>query len=184
MPELNYITQIVFILFEDLTQPEKSEHRFRVHIHFSPGVRCRDELSASSDAAAKFSPELSSKPLQLQVVTRQPPAAGSTAGVAGEGGVAVGGAVGQKPTDTGGNSPNLGSPIENADTPFRPPLHKELVVRRKSDVSFYLGSTVGDGGRFKSFSETEFQKIQQTGIVYDGTSDKGLSERRTTSFFP
>ena len=51
------MTQIVFLLFEDLSQPEKSEDRYRVHIHFSPGVRCRDELAGFSEAK-KTSPEL------------------------------------------------------------------------------------------------------------------------------
>ncbi len=44
VPELNYMTQIVFLLFEDCSQPEDSDLRYCVTIHFSPGVRCRNEL--------------------------------------------------------------------------------------------------------------------------------------------
>ena len=44
VPELNYMTQIVFLLFEDCSKPEDSDLRYRVTIHFSPGVRCRSEL--------------------------------------------------------------------------------------------------------------------------------------------
>ena len=43
-PELNYMTQIVIMLFEDVSQPEDSEQRYRVEVHFSPGVKGRLEL--------------------------------------------------------------------------------------------------------------------------------------------
>ena len=54
IPELNYMTQIIFLLFEDTSQPENSDLRYCVDILFSPGVRCRelDHLHDLPDANA------------------------------------------------------------------------------------------------------------------------------------
>ncbi|KAG7473922.1 hypothetical protein MATL_G00100860 [Megalops atlanticus] len=42
--ELNYMTQIVIMLYEDNNKDPSSEERFHVELHFSPGVRgCEDE---------------------------------------------------------------------------------------------------------------------------------------------
>lgn len=38
--ELNYMTQIVIMLYEDPTKDPTSEDRFHVELHFSPGVVC------------------------------------------------------------------------------------------------------------------------------------------------
>ena len=38
--ELNYMTQIVVMLYEDPTKEGNSEERFHVELHFSPGVNC------------------------------------------------------------------------------------------------------------------------------------------------
>ena len=36
--ELNYLTQIVIMLYEDSSEEENSERRFHVELHFSPGA--------------------------------------------------------------------------------------------------------------------------------------------------
>jgi hypothetical protein len=36
--ELNYLTQIVIMLYEDSSEEEDSERRFHVELHFSPGA--------------------------------------------------------------------------------------------------------------------------------------------------
>jgi len=36
--ELNYLTQIVIMLYEDSSEKEDSEKRFHVELHFSPGA--------------------------------------------------------------------------------------------------------------------------------------------------
>jgi hypothetical protein len=36
--ELNYLTQIVIMLYEDSSEEEDSEKRFHVELHFSPGA--------------------------------------------------------------------------------------------------------------------------------------------------
>lgn len=38
--ELNYLTQIVIMLYEDLSKDPHSDDRFHVELHFSPGVAC------------------------------------------------------------------------------------------------------------------------------------------------
>ena len=38
--ELNYMTQVVIMLYEDLTKEVSSDERFHVELHFSPGVNC------------------------------------------------------------------------------------------------------------------------------------------------
>lgn len=38
--ELNYLTQIVIMLYEDQTKDPHSDDRFHVELHFSPGVVC------------------------------------------------------------------------------------------------------------------------------------------------
>lgn len=38
--ELNYMSQIVIMLYEDPTKNILSEERFHVELHFSPGVNC------------------------------------------------------------------------------------------------------------------------------------------------
>ena len=64
-PELNYMTQIVFMLFEDISKPEDSLDKYHVDIHFSPGIKGRAELcstdGASSTLLKKSSPELPEK---------------------------------------------------------------------------------------------------------------------------
>ena len=40
VPELNYMSQIVIMLYEDPTKDALSEERFQVELHFSPGVVC------------------------------------------------------------------------------------------------------------------------------------------------
>ncbi|XP_043933664.1 inositol hexakisphosphate and diphosphoinositol-pentakisphosphate kinase 2-like isoform X1 [Protopterus annectens] len=43
VPELNYMTQIVIMLYEDNNKDPSSEDRFHVELHFSPGVKgCED----------------------------------------------------------------------------------------------------------------------------------------------
>ncbi|XP_060228241.1 inositol hexakisphosphate and diphosphoinositol-pentakisphosphate kinase 1 isoform X9 [Meriones unguiculatus] len=44
--ELNYMTQIVIMLYEDNTRDPLSEERFHVELHFSPGVKGVEEGSA------------------------------------------------------------------------------------------------------------------------------------------
>lgn len=68
-PELNYMTQFVFMLFEDVTKPEGSADKYHVDIHFSPGIKGRRELifEGSSTLLKKSSPELPEKSPQVFV---------------------------------------------------------------------------------------------------------------------
>lgn len=40
VPELNYMTQIVLMLYEDPQADKSSDKRFHIELHFSPGVKC------------------------------------------------------------------------------------------------------------------------------------------------
>ncbi|XP_013367910.1 PREDICTED: inositol hexakisphosphate and diphosphoinositol-pentakisphosphate kinase 1 isoform X8 [Chinchilla lanigera] len=53
--ELNYMTQIVIMLYEDNTQDPLSEERFHVELHFSPGVKGVEE-EGSAPAGCGFRP--------------------------------------------------------------------------------------------------------------------------------
>lgn len=69
--ELNYMSQVVVMLYEDPTKDPCSEERFHVELHFSPGVNCcvqknlppgpgfrphsRNESAASKNAVKVFS---------------------------------------------------------------------------------------------------------------------------------
>ena len=68
-PELNYMTQIVFMLFEDTSKPEGSLDKYHVDIHFSPGIKGRRELivDGSSSLVKNSSPELPEKSPQVFV---------------------------------------------------------------------------------------------------------------------
>jgi len=53
-PELNYMTQIVFLLFENIQAPKDSKDRYKVEIHFSPGAKGREEIIASGLSASNL----------------------------------------------------------------------------------------------------------------------------------
>lgn len=53
--ELNYMTQIVIMLYEDNTQDPFSEERFHVELHFSPGVKGVEE-EGSAPTGCGFRP--------------------------------------------------------------------------------------------------------------------------------
>jgi hypothetical protein len=38
IPELNYMTQLVLMLYEDPTADVASDNRFHIELHFSPGL--------------------------------------------------------------------------------------------------------------------------------------------------
>lgn len=49
-PELNYMAQIVFLLFENKQEPEDSEDRYKVEVHFTPGGKGRDEIITGTES--------------------------------------------------------------------------------------------------------------------------------------
>jgi len=48
--ELNYMAQIVFLLFEDKQEPEDSEDRFKIEVHFTSGDKGREEIIAGDES--------------------------------------------------------------------------------------------------------------------------------------
>jgi len=65
-PELNYMTQIVFMLYEDVAKKNGEKGKFMVDIRFSPGVKLSPDIAEEADNGApqsimdlmKTSPEL------------------------------------------------------------------------------------------------------------------------------
>lgn len=149
IPELNYMTQIVFLLFEDLSLPERSDNRYRVHIHFSPGVKCRDELAAPSDTK-KSSPEVVGKSMQAAHFVKRMPA---------DSGV-------QRRHSSHDN------PLDPTDV-AKPDV---VIVRRQSEFNMVGGgfstsvSTPPAESRFKSFSETEVQAARKNHAKLAGSA--------------
>ena len=43
-PELNFLSQIVILLFEDETQPLDSDSRYHIHLHIGSGVKARKQM--------------------------------------------------------------------------------------------------------------------------------------------
>ncbi|XP_053128434.1 inositol hexakisphosphate and diphosphoinositol-pentakisphosphate kinase 1 isoform X2 [Hemicordylus capensis] len=54
--ELNYMTQIVIMLYEDNNKDPSSEERFHVELHFSPGVKGCCEEDGAAPAGSGFRP--------------------------------------------------------------------------------------------------------------------------------
>ena len=44
------MAQIVFLLFEDKQEPEDSEGRYKVEVHFTPGGKGREEIVAGNES--------------------------------------------------------------------------------------------------------------------------------------
>lgn len=51
-PELNYMTQFVFLLFENGQVPVDSEDRYKIEIHFSPGAKGREEIISAGESVS------------------------------------------------------------------------------------------------------------------------------------
>lgn len=53
-PELNYMTQFVFLLFENGQVPVNSENRYKIEIHFSPGAKGREEILSNGESVSNI----------------------------------------------------------------------------------------------------------------------------------
>ena len=52
------MAQIVFLLFEDKQEPEDSEDRYKVEVHFTPGGKGREEIIAGDKSAGSSTESL------------------------------------------------------------------------------------------------------------------------------
>ncbi|XP_048828364.1 inositol hexakisphosphate and diphosphoinositol-pentakisphosphate kinase 2-like isoform X3 [Brienomyrus brachyistius] len=73
--ELNYMTQIVIMLYEDNNKDPFSEERFHVELHFSPGVKgCEDEENVPMGSGFRpASAEKKTDPGSLEDLSRDEP---------------------------------------------------------------------------------------------------------------
>jgi inositol hexakisphosphate/diphosphoinositol-pentakisphosphate kinase len=69
--ELNYLTQIVIMLYEDPTKDPLSEDRFHIELHFSPGVNC--SLQKSLLSGASYRPSSKSADQKTVITTATSP---------------------------------------------------------------------------------------------------------------
>ena len=53
-PELNYMTQFVFLLLENGQVPVDSEDRYKIEIHFSPGAKGREEIISAGGSVSSL----------------------------------------------------------------------------------------------------------------------------------
>ncbi|XP_070536718.1 inositol hexakisphosphate and diphosphoinositol-pentakisphosphate kinase 2-like [Ptychodera flava] len=56
--ELNYMTQIIIMLYEDPEKDPASEERFHVELHFSPGIKSLCEVVDSHNSEAGYDPDI------------------------------------------------------------------------------------------------------------------------------
>lgn len=54
VPELNYLTQIIIMLYEDLSKEPTSDDRFHIELHFSPGVVCCQQKNSNAPKGPGF----------------------------------------------------------------------------------------------------------------------------------
>ena len=52
------MAQIVFLLFEDKQEPEDSEDRYKVEVHFTPGGKGREEIVTGSESTSSSTESL------------------------------------------------------------------------------------------------------------------------------
>jgi hypothetical protein len=71
IPELNYLTQIVIMLYEDTSVDPQSDKRFHIELHFSPGAYdCLDEQNKPQSKNQDESPRVVKIPVKTTSLTR------------------------------------------------------------------------------------------------------------------
>ncbi|XP_051039549.1 inositol hexakisphosphate and diphosphoinositol-pentakisphosphate kinase 1 isoform X15 [Phodopus roborovskii] len=147
--ELNYMTQIVIMLYEDNTRDPLSEERFHVELHFSPGVKGVEEGSAP--AGCGFRPASSEneemKPDQGSIENLCP------------------GKASDEPDRALQTSPQ---PIEGTGLPRRSPL----IRNRKAGSMEVLSETSSSRpGGYRLFSSSRPPtEMKQSGLGFEGCS--------------
>ncbi|XP_007619838.1 inositol hexakisphosphate and diphosphoinositol-pentakisphosphate kinase 1 isoform X9 [Cricetulus griseus] len=147
--ELNYMTQIVIMLYEDNTRDPLSEERFHVELHFSPGVKGIEEGSAP--AGCGFRPASSEneemKPDQGSIENLCP------------------GKASDEPDRALQTSPQ---PIEGTGLPRRSPL----IRNRKAGSMEVLSETSSSRpGGYRLFSSSrQPTEMKQSGLGFEGCS--------------
>jgi len=68
--ELNYMTQFVFLLFENGQVPVDSADRYKIEIHFSPGAKGREEIISAGESTISLGSDIKKNVFPL---TRQLP---------------------------------------------------------------------------------------------------------------
>ncbi|XP_052039354.1 inositol hexakisphosphate and diphosphoinositol-pentakisphosphate kinase 1 isoform X14 [Apodemus sylvaticus] len=147
--ELNYMTQIVIMLYEDNTRDPLSEERFHVELHFSPGVKGVEEGSAPAGCgfrpASSENEEMKADPGSIENLCP-----GKTA---------------DEPDRALQTSPQ---PVEGTGLPRRSPL----IRNRKAGSMEVLSETSSSRpGGYRLFSSSRPPtEVKQSGLGFEGCS--------------
>ncbi|XP_073921921.1 inositol hexakisphosphate and diphosphoinositol-pentakisphosphate kinase 1 isoform X12 [Castor canadensis] len=147
--ELNYMTQIVIMLYEDNTQDPLSEERFHVELHFSPGVKGVEE-EGSAPAGCGFRPASSENEIKTDQGSMENLCPGKAS---------------DEPDRALQTSPQ---PSEGPGLPRRSPL----IRNRKAGSMEVLSETSSSRpGGYRLFSSSRPPtEMQQSGLGFEGCS--------------
>ncbi|XP_029329319.1 inositol hexakisphosphate and diphosphoinositol-pentakisphosphate kinase 1 isoform X8 [Mus caroli] len=147
--ELNYMTQIVIMLYEDNTRDPLSEERFHVELHFSPGVKGVEEGSAPAGCgfrpASSENEEMKTDPGSIENLCP--------------------GKASDEPDRALQTSPQ---PVEGTGLPRRSPL----IRNRKAGSMEVLSETSSSRpGGYRLFSSSRPPtEVKQSGLGFEGCS--------------
>ncbi|EDL79987.1 similar to KIAA0377-like protein (predicted), isoform CRA_c [Rattus norvegicus] len=147
--ELNYMTQIVIMLYEDNTRDPLSEERFHVELHFSPGVKGVEEGSAPAGCgfrpASSENEEMKTDPGSIENLCPAKPS--------------------DEPDRALQTSPQ---PVEGTGLPRRSPL----IRNRKAGSMEVLSETSSSRpGGYRLFSSSRPPtEMKQSGLGFEGCS--------------
>ncbi|XP_060030514.1 inositol hexakisphosphate and diphosphoinositol-pentakisphosphate kinase 1 isoform X19 [Erinaceus europaeus] len=146
--ELNYMTQIVIMLYEDNTRDPFSEERFHVELHFSPGVKGVEE-EGTAPTGYGFRPASS----ENEMKTDQ----GSMENLC----------PGKPPDEPDRALQTSPQPPEGSGLPRRSPL----IRNRKAGSMEVLSETSSSRpGGYRLFSSRASTEMKQSGLGFEGCS--------------
>lgn len=71
VPELNYMTQIVLMLYEDPQADSNSDKRFHIELHFSPGVKSLLDDGGKDSISTAFTAENITNPRAVEMTSQR-----------------------------------------------------------------------------------------------------------------
>ena len=176
VPELNYMTQLVLLLYEDPKADPLSEKRFHVEMHFSPGAKTMDdpEFLARSSPTRKRSVE------DVRLAGASKPAHGIDTGTAGKmSQVNEVASVGQGSQDVLNDSLSAAASIGGLETSSLVSTgsnagHSESVEKEQDATESYAGSSQSpelnsteeepsESGDFEAFDDKPFDETVYAG---------------------
>ena len=202
VPELNYMTQFVLLLYEDPKADPLSEHRFHVELHFSPGAKTMDdpEFLTRSSPTRKRSEEEMRNPSAGIATSGMDTGGGCTMDKVDDNTVLEDGQQGQGEPDCSLTAntalPDLESSAQGAMIASSNPGQSEVIEREPEAVQSNDGrsqstSTEGEpseSGEFEPYDDKPFDETVYAGnerprcsIGIDDYSDSALGASNSDS---